>query len=93
MADDGSSKKSVDVQGSSTFSDLDRGWSWVVMLVSFGSFLIIGGSVYADGIIHIALLNRYQQDISTTAWVGAVHSAMMNIGGIICVYQNGLVIL
>ena len=24
---------------------------------------------------------RYQQGISTTAWVGAIHSAMMDIGG------------
>ena len=83
MADNVSSKSNIDVQGSPVFSDLDRGWSWVVMLASFGSFLIIGGSVYVVGIIHLALLNRYQQDISTTAWVGAVHSAMMDIGGII----------
>lgn len=62
-------------------SDLDRGWSWVVLAASFGSFMLIGGTMYAVGIIHIALLDRYKQDVATTAWVGAIHSALMSVGG------------
>ena len=62
--------------------DVDHGWAWVVMLASFGAFLVIGGSVYSVGIIHIALLDRYGQDITKTSWVGALHSSMINIGGI-----------
>ena len=62
-------------------SGLDHGWAWVVMIASFGAFLIIGGSVYSVGIIHIALLERYGQDITKTSWVGALHSSMINIGG------------
>ena len=69
------------LQQTPNFSDLDKGWAWVVLLASFGSFLIIGGSVYGVGIIHIALLERYKQDVTTTAWVGALHSALMNLGG------------
>ena len=63
------------------FNDLDRGWAWVIMAATFGTFLLIGGTVYGVGIIHIALLERYKQDITMTSWVGALHSAMMDIGG------------
>ena len=61
--------------------DLDHGWAWVVMFASFGSFLIIGGNIYGAGIIHIALLERYGQDVTKTSWVGALLSSMINIGG------------
>ena len=62
-------------------SDLDHGWAWVVLCASFGAFLIIGGNIYGAGIIHIALLERYGHDITTTSWVGALLSSMVNIGG------------
>ena len=62
-------------------SGVDHGWAWVVMLASFGSFLIIGGNIYGVGIIHIVLLERYGQDITKTSWVGALLSSMVNIGG------------
>ena len=63
------------------FSDLDRGWAWVVLVASFGCFFLIGGTMYAVGIIHIALLERYGQELSKTSVVGALHSAVMSIGG------------
>ena len=49
-------------------SGVDHGWAWVVMLASFGSFLIIGGNNYGVGIIHIVLLERYVQDVTKTSW-------------------------
>ena len=78
-----SKKEEEGEQKTPNFSDLDRGWAWVILLASFGSFLVIGGSVYGVGIIHIALLERYGQDITKTSWVGALHSSMINIGGIL----------
>ena len=76
-----SAAKRNDMDQIPNFPDLDRGWSWVVMAGAFGSFMLIGGSVYSVGIIHIALLERFKQDITMTSWVGALHSAMMNLGG------------
>ena len=70
-----------DIDQIPNFSDLDRGWSWVVLAGAFGSFMLIGGTIYGVGIIHIALLERYKQDITMTSWIGALHSAMMNLGG------------
>ena len=78
---EGSKKYRNDVDQIPNFSDLDRGWAWVVMAATFGAFMIIGGTIYGVGIIHIALLERYKQDITMTSWVGALHSAMMNLGG------------
>lgn len=67
---------------SSDFPDLDKGWAWVVLVASFGSFMLLGGTMYAVGIIHIALLERYGEDVSKTAWAGALHSALMSVGGL-----------
>ena len=79
-ADDLNKKKQV-IDQASNFSDLDSGWAWVVLVASFCSFIMIGGTMYAVGIIHIALLERYKQNLSKTAMVGALQSAVMSIGG------------
>ena len=68
--------------------DLDRGWAWVVLVASFVAHMFIGASMYAVGIIHIALLGRYRQDISKTAWVGALHSAIIAAGGMYTIYSR-----
>ena len=73
--------RTEDPDGGRLFTDLDRGWSWVVLVASFVSLMMIGTSIYAVGIIHIALLERYEQDVSRTAWVGSVHSAMIAAAG------------
>ena len=67
------------------FSDLDRGWAWVVLVASFIALMMIGTCIYAVGIIHIAMLERYRQDVSRTSWVGAVHSAMIAGAGMLYV--------
>lgn len=63
------------------FSDLDTGWAWVVLFASFGTFFLIGNSMYAVGIIHSSLLERYGEKVSLTSWAGALHTAMMSLGG------------
>ena len=74
------------------FSDLDRGWAWVIVLGSFIAHMMIGASTYAVGIIHIALLERYRHGVSRTAFVGALHSALISAGGmyikVISVIEN-----
>ena len=74
------------------FPDLDRGWAWVVLVASFGCFMLIGGTMYAVGIIHIAMLERYEEDISKTALAGALQSAVMSLGGLFLFffYPTGL---
>ena len=74
-------EKRDDFSQDSSCSDLDGGWSWVILAASFGSFMLLGGTMYAVGIIHIALLDSFKQDVASTAWVGAIHSALMSVGG------------
>jgi hypothetical protein len=64
------------------FSDLDNGWAWAVLFASFGTFFLIGNSMYAVGIIHSSLLDRYEESVSLTSWAGALHTAFMSLGGI-----------
>ena len=66
---------------SPVFSDLDRGWAWFILAASFVSLMMIGTSIYAVGIIHIALLERFHQEVSRTSLVGGVHSAMIAAAG------------
>lgn len=63
------------------FSDLDSGWAWVILFASFGTFFLIGNSMYAVGIIHTSLLDRYGEKVSLTSWAGALHTAFMSLGG------------
>ena len=76
-------KKSQDrLEWNSQFPDLDKGWAWVVLVASFVSFMLHGGTMYAVGIIHLALLERYREDVSKTAWTGALQSALISVGGL-----------
>ena len=80
-------KKSQDrFEWNSQFSDLDKGWAWVVLVASFASFMLLGGAQYAVGIMHLALLERYKEDVSTTAWTGALQTALVSVGGLFHIY-------
>ena len=74
-------KYNLEEDGDAVFSDLDRGWAWFIMAGSFVAHMMIGASTYAVGIIHLALLERYQHGVSRTAFVGALHSALISAGG------------
>ncbi|XP_053406873.1 monocarboxylate transporter 12-like [Mercenaria mercenaria] len=63
------------------FRDLDRGWAWVILFASFGTFCLLGGSVYSVGIIQSVLLQRYKESVSLTSWPGALNTALMSLGG------------
>ena len=67
-------------------SDLDTGWAWAVLFASFGTFFLIGNSMYAVGIIHSSLLERYGQKVALTSWAGALHTALMSLGGMFFVF-------
>lgn len=73
------------------FSDLDSGWAWVIMFASFGTFFLIGNSMYAVGIIHSSLLDRYGEEVSLTSWAGALHTAFMSLGGNSTCYFHNLI--
>ena len=64
-----------------TKSDLDRGWSWVVMISCFGGQTICTGLLYSTGLIHIALLRKFGADEAQTTWASAIFISMTSFGG------------
>ena len=67
--------------GVSEFKDLDKGWSYVILLASFCNCCIIGANNYGTGIIHKILLERYNESVALTSWSGSLQLAMMCLAG------------
>ncbi|KAL3863042.1 hypothetical protein ACJMK2_004824 [Sinanodonta woodiana] len=61
--------------------DADKGWSWIVLFASFGSFVINGSLLYGIGIVNVALLEQYEEPLGTTAWAAAAFAALTSIAG------------
>lgn len=75
-----------------TVRGLDTGWAWAVLFASFGVFCILGGKMYAVGIIHAALLERYRESLSLTSWAGALHTALFSLGGMLYNLSDNLLL-
>lgn len=59
----------------------DEGWAWVVMVGSFGAHVVSGCFLYAVGVIHNALLDRFDEDVSKTAWASGIYLGMVSLTG------------
>lgn len=54
----------------------------IVKLISvFGTFCVVGAVVYGAGIVHSALLDRFQASVGLTSWAGALMGALMLLSG------------
>jgi len=62
-------------------ADIDGGWAWVVMVASFGCFILCGGVTYTSGVLHSVLLNRYNAQVSVTAWASGLYTALISMSG------------
>ncbi|XP_067670368.1 monocarboxylate transporter 12-like [Haliotis asinina] len=56
-------------------------YSAVVLFASFATMLFGPSIVYASGVIHVALLEGFQEDVAMTAWVGSLFSCMFALTG------------
>ncbi|XP_046559513.1 monocarboxylate transporter 12-like, partial [Haliotis rubra] len=54
----------------------------VVLFASFATMLCGPSIVYASGVIHVALLEGFQEDVTVTAWVGSLFSCMFALTGL-----------
>ena len=61
--------------------DLDKGWSWVVLVASFGHFMIFGMFLYGVGVAYMALLEEFGGRSATTACAGSLYAALVSLGG------------
>jgi hypothetical protein len=63
------------------FDDVDRGWAWVVLAGSFGTFCLMGATQFSAGIVHMILLDKYDSGVSLASVAGAVHVSIISIAG------------
>ncbi|XP_046560139.1 monocarboxylate transporter 12-like [Haliotis rubra] len=80
-------------------------YSWVVLAASFMT-MMFGPSVnYATGVLHVALLTEFDEDLVLTTWVGSIFGCMFALAGPVasfvinvfscrtCVVMSGIVML
>ncbi|KAL4230174.1 hypothetical protein ACF0H5_010559 [Mactra antiquata] len=67
--------------------DIDRGWAWMVMIAVYLGTTLQCINLYTGGIIHIALLNKYNEGQVKTSMVSALSSGLLCLtcpfGGVI----------
>ncbi|OWF50975.1 monocarboxylate transporter 9-like [Mizuhopecten yessoensis] len=61
----------------------DKGWSWMVLIAAFGVMFIQGIFIGTLGIIHLALLDRYQDTNLRTSLAGSIFACANTAGGIV----------
>jgi len=60
----------------------DGGWGWVVVLSSFLLQLLTIGITYTFGILLTELVNEFNVDMSTAAWIGSIQPCLLYFTGL-----------
>lgn len=53
-------------------SDIDRGWAWVVLVAAYLGMFIFCLAMYMNGVLYVALLERFREGEAKTALIGAI---------------------
>ncbi|XP_071161639.1 monocarboxylate transporter 12-like [Mytilus edulis] len=59
----------------------DRGWAWVVATSSFFAHCISGYFMWASGMVHIVLLDAFDDSLLKTSWVSALFLSLISLAG------------
>lgn len=60
-------------------ADVDKNWAWVVAFAAFGSSLLNGTFCYGAGVLHVALLQHFGEDVAFTSFIGSVFTSAISI--------------
>jgi hypothetical protein len=63
------------------FSDVDRGWAFVVLCASFGSMFCVANLEYGTGVLYVALLEKFRVDAAFTSLSGSVFISLPSLLG------------
>ncbi|KAK3104673.1 hypothetical protein FSP39_007527 [Pinctada imbricata] len=66
----------------------DAGWAWVVMLSSFGAHTVNGFYLFSLGILNVAFLERFNEDVGTTSWASGLFLGLFSFGG----FLSGIIV-
>lgn len=68
--------------------DLDQGWAWVIMIAATGIIMINAILLYATGVLHVALLEKFEEDNAYTSLIGSIYSSLFSFAGRLLLKQN-----
>ncbi|XP_067670675.1 monocarboxylate transporter 12-like [Haliotis asinina] len=57
-------------------SDRREPWAWVVVVASLCALFLNTSLSYVAGVMHVALLETFQDDVTLTSWIGSLYSCM-----------------
>ncbi|XP_060068771.1 monocarboxylate transporter 13-like [Ylistrum balloti] len=60
---------------------VDQGWAWVVLAACFLSNIMNAYFTYAAGVLNVALLTRFKENVAFTALVGSVFASLLSLTG------------
>ncbi|XP_005096402.1 uncharacterized protein LOC101849837 [Aplysia californica] len=61
--------------------DIDGGWAWLVLLASYFNLLMCSGLAFVAGMFQVVFLEEFKGSVSLTAWITALFSSLMQLGG------------
>ncbi|CAC5421058.1 unnamed protein product [Mytilus coruscus] len=61
--------------------DLDQGWAWVIMVAACVAGIINGLLIFGAGVLHVALLQRFEEDNAYTALIGSIFTSLLSLIG------------
>lgn len=64
-----------------TFSDVDRGWAFVVLLSSSVCMFVGATLSYGTGVVHVALLEKFKKDAAFTSLIGSIFFSLLSLMG------------
>lgn len=64
-----------------TFSDVDRGWAFVVLLSSSACMFVGATLGYGTGVVHVALLEKFKKDAAFTSLIGSIFFSLLSLMG------------
>ncbi|XP_021361155.1 monocarboxylate transporter 12-like [Mizuhopecten yessoensis] len=65
-----------------TLTKPDRGWAWVVLGASFGAMVVNGCLGQGIGVVHLALLENFNENNMRTSLAGSLFAATQSCGGV-----------
>lgn len=67
----------------------DLGWSWAVLVASFGAHFIHGFFLTAVGLLQLSLLEHFREDVFKTSWALSIFLGLFSLSGN-CIFFSSL---
>ena len=59
----------------------DRECAWVILVASFGAHCIAGFCMYAVGLFHISISEKFHESVTLTSWLSSIFLCLLSSCG------------